>query len=168
MIKTDRLILKPYEDADQSSLIALYKNDRIKQTYMLPDFTSEEQAVQLFKRMQELTKREDRIDCGIYLGEQVIGFANTVQIEGKQIEIGYVIAPEFQNQGYATEMLQRLIQELFAMGYDEVLTGAFEENLASRRVMEKSGMTLIEMTEELEYRGKTHHCVYYSKKRREA
>jgi len=53
---------------------------------------------------------------------------------------------------------------MFARGFSEVLAGAFEENLASMRIMEKSGMTRIEKTDEIEYRGKVHQCVYYSKK----
>lgn len=49
------------------------------------------------------------------------------------------------------------------MGYTEVVAGAFSENIASRRVMEKCGMTLTEQEEDIEYRGKTHHCVYYKR-----
>ena len=55
-----------------------------------------------------------------------------------------------------------LIQKMFEIGYEEVLTGAFEENISSQRVMQKSGMTLLNLREEIEYRGKVHQCVYYS------
>ena len=102
---------------------------------------------------------------GVYLEDKIIGFANTVEIKDKTIEIGYVIYPTYWNQGYATEMLTALIQKLFEMGFAEVLTGAFEENIASQRVMQKSGMTLLDMQDEIEYRGKVHKCVYYSAKK---
>ncbi len=42
-----------------------------------------------------------------------------------------------------------------------VKTGAFTENIASIRVMEKCGMRRFDETEEIEYRGKNHTCVYY-------
>lgn len=168
MIHTNRLTLKPMEDKDQADMLQILTDNQIKQTYMLPDFESEGQVIKLFKRIQEFTRAEDRIDCGIYLNDRIIGFANMVEIKDKSIEIGYVIHPIYWNQGYATETLTALIQKLFEMGYEEVLTGAFEENIASQRVMQKSGMTLLDLQEEIEYRGKVHNCVYYSRKRMKA
>lgn len=162
MIKTNRLILKSIEDIDQEAMIDLFTNDQIKQTYMLPDFESKENAVKLFQRMQAITKKEDTVDCGIYLQDTLIGFLNTVLIEDKKIELGYVIDPEFQNKGFATETLRATIQKAFGLGYEKVITGAFEDNAASRRVMEKCGMSLIEENEDIEYRGNVHHCVYYA------
>lgn len=161
MLKTQRLTLKPIEDLEQESMIDLLTNDQIKQTYMLPDFKSKEDAIKLFKRIQEIMQKKDTIDCGIYLEDTLIGFLNTVLIENKKIELGYVIHPKFHNQGYATEALQAVISQLFQMGYSTVVTGAFEDNIASRRVMEKCGMLLTEEEEEITYRGKKHRCVYY-------
>ena len=43
-----------------------------------------------------------------------------------------------------------------------VRCGAFSENTASIRVMEKAGMVREDFTEDIEYRGIMHHCVYYS------
>ena len=165
MIYTKRLILKPMEDHDQADMLKILTDNQIKKTYMLPDYDSEEQVINLFKRIQAYTEKEDRIDCGVYLEDKIIGFANTVEIKEKTIEIGYVIYPTYWNQGYATEMLTALIRKMFEMGYEEVLTGAFEGNIASQRVMQKSGMTLLDMQDEIEYRGKVHKCVYYSAKK---
>lgn len=165
MIHTKRLVLKPMEDCDQDDMLQILTDNQIKQTYMLPDYESEEQVINLFKRIQSYTQKENRIDCGVYLDGKIIGFANTVEIKGNTIEIGYVIYPTYWNQGYATEMLTALIQKIYEMGYEEVLTGAFEENIASQRVMQKSGMVLIDMQDDIEYRGKVHKCVYYSAKK---
>ena len=162
MIKTNRLILKPLDDSDQDSMIDMFTNEQIKQTYMLPDFPSKENAAKLFKRMQVITQNANTIDCGIYQQNTLIGFMNTVVIEDKKIEIGYVIHPQFQNQGYATVAFQAIIKNAFDIGYNVVVSGAFEENTASRRVMEKCGMRLSAEEEDIKYRGKTHHCVYYS------
>ena len=54
--------------------------------------------------------------------------------------------------------------ELFQKGCREILCGAFEENAASLRVMEKAGMQKLDKTEEIDYRGRLHRCVYYSMK----
>lgn len=47
------------------------------------------------------------------------------------------------------------------MGFRKVKAGYFEENEASRRVMEKCGMKQLSYTDEIEYRGITHKCLYY-------
>ena len=82
--------------------------------------------------------------------------------ENDAIEMGYVIAPAYQNQGYATEAFGAVIAHLFSRGFREVIAGAFAENLSSIRVMEKCGMQRIAKKADIEYRGKLHHCVYYS------
>ena len=83
--------------------------------------------------------------------------------DGARVELGYVIHPAYQNQGYATEALTAGIDALFQAGISTVETGAFEENSASMRVMEKSGMHRIPRTDQIDYRGNTHTCVYYQK-----
>ncbi|MBQ7916726.1 MAG: GNAT family N-acetyltransferase, partial [Firmicutes bacterium] len=59
-IQTQRLVLKPFSLHDKDALLALLTNDRIKQTYMIPDFPSLEQAERMFHRFQELSLAEDR------------------------------------------------------------------------------------------------------------
>lgn len=163
-IKTERLELKPLSDSDRDNMIELLTNNEIKKTYMLPDFESEEQAEKLFLRLKEGSLADKVYQVGIYLNGMLIGFANEVEREDDKIELGYMIHPEHHNQGYGTEMLKAMIEEMFARGFSEVIAGAFEENPASMRVMEKSGMTKLDKTDEIEYRGVLHKCMYYSKK----
>jgi RimJ/RimL family protein N-acetyltransferase len=87
---------------------------------------------------------------------------NDTEIVGDSIEIGYVISPKHQNKGFCTEALCGAIDHLFEKGFSEIICGAFEENKASIRVMQKSGMKPMPKTEVIEYRGKEHNCVYYS------
>lgn len=150
-------------DNDRDNMIELLTNSEIKKTYMLPDFENEEQAEKLFARLKEGSLAEKVYQAGIFLDGEVIGYANEVERDGDKIELGYMIHPKHHNKGYGTEMLKVMIDEMFARGFTEVLAGAFEENVASMRIMEKSGMTRIEKTDEIEYRGALHKCVYYSK-----
>jgi RimJ/RimL family protein N-acetyltransferase len=58
-------------------------------------------------------------------------------------ELGYRLRREAWGMGYATEGARALIRKAFAdLGAERVVATAFRENLASRRVMEKVGMTL--------------------------
>ena len=74
--------------------------------------------------------------------------------------IGYGIRPSERRKGCATAALAAAVPQLFARGFSAVRAGAFCENAASLRVMEKCGMTRIDLTEDIEYRGKTYRCVY--------
>ena len=155
--------LAPLRAADLETMLDILTNDCVKQTYMLPDFPSREDAVPLFQRLVYLSGDSRRFVRGIYADETLVGFLNDVEIENGAIELGYVIHPRFQGNGYATEALGIAIGELFRLGFQAVITGAFRQNAASIRVMEKNGMTRIEKTEPIDYRGKTHICVYYTK-----
>ena len=165
MLVTKRLVIRAFSGDDQEAVIRLFTDDTVKKTYMLPDFTVKEQAIRLFERMRELSFLKDRYVRGVYLDNTFIGVVNDTGIEGKKIEVGYAFLPAYYNQGYATEMLQAVIDDLFSKGFEEILAGAFEKNIASQRVMQKAGMKRIDMTEDVEYRGEVHHCVYYAAKR---
>ncbi|MBQ7801774.1 MAG: GNAT family N-acetyltransferase [Oscillospiraceae bacterium] len=167
MIRTKRLTLKPFAECDTDSALDLLTNDIIKKTYMLPDFEKHEDALPLFKRLTELSQDENHYVRGIYLNKHLIGFLNDVEIENGSIELGYLIRPDYHGRGYMTEALCGVISDLFDQGYCEVITGAFEDNIASIRVMIKAGMTKLDKLDEIEYRGTIHRCVYYSKKKQE-
>ena len=162
MIHTNRLVIKPYCDQDQESMIELLTNEGVKKTFMIPDFSCKEQAIAMFLKLKDMSSSEEHYERGIYLNNHLIGFVNDVEIDDKSIELGYVIHPDHHNHGYATEVLQAVIKDLFQRGYDEVLTGAFDTNHASIRVMEKCGMKRIDKVDEIPYHGETHHCIYYS------
>ena len=162
MIRTERLTIKPMEENDQEACLDLLTNDIVKKTYMLPDFEKREDAILLFQRLRKMSVEDKRYIRGIYLKDHFIGYANEVEISGNSVELGYLIHPDYHGQGYMAEALTALLPDLFARGFDEVVCGAFEENPASLRVMEKAGMTRFEKVDEIEYRGKIHRCIYYS------
>lgn len=162
MIQTPRLVLHAFADADLEDALELLYNDEIKKTFMLPDFASRADAVEMFRVLQRMSHSEEHFVYGVYCKERLIGFLNDVELDGDSVELGYVVHPNWKNQGYATETLTAAIPELFRIGYISVKAGFFEENQASRRVLEKSGMKKTEFTAEIEYRGKTHHCIYYA------
>ena len=115
----------------------------------------------LFERLGEFSRSQTRFVYGVFLDGRLIGFWNDCGIEGSEIELGYVIHPDYWGQGYATEVLDAVIRELFRMGYTRVKAGHFVENPASGRVMEKCGMRKLEETIDITYRGAVHRCINY-------
>lgn len=162
-IKTDRLCLHTICDRDREAVIELLTNEEISQTFMVPDFKSHEEKVQMYEALQTMSESDEHFVYGIYLNDSMIGFLNDVDISENEIELGYVIHPDQKNKGYATEALKKSMQILLNSGFFAVKAGAFEENSASMRVMEKCGMIRTEQEDTIEYRGKNHRCIYYKK-----
>jgi len=152
--------LRALTETDEAALVELLTSDAVKQTYMLPDFPRREDAAPLAQRLIRLSREDSRFVRGMEVGETLVGFLNDVEITDGCMELGYVVHPAHWNRGYATAALKLAIGELFRHGFLAVLCGAFAENPASLRVMEKAGMVRIEKTDEIEYRGKVHRCLY--------
>jgi RimJ/RimL family protein N-acetyltransferase len=159
--KTKRLLLREFLESDFDDLIDIFLSEEVKKTFMLPDFSSREDALKLARRFKDLSQDYNRFVYAICLDNRLIGFVNDVFIGENEVELGYVIHPSLKNNGYATETLNACIDLIFKSGFNVVKTGAFEENLASQRVMKKCGMELTDEEEQIEYRGKTHNCKYY-------
>lgn len=162
VIKTKRLEIKPYQDHDQTAMIELLTNQEIKETFMIPDFKTKEEAIGMFKKLQAFSYSDEHYERGIYMNHQLFGFVNDVEISDGVIKLGYVIHPKHKGMGYASEMLRAVIDDLFRKGFREIMTGAFENNAASIQVMQKCGMTKITKEDDISYHGALHHCYYYA------
>lgn len=158
---TKNLILKSIAKEDKNDLMRIVKDPLIKKSYMLPDFNDENEEEKFFEKLMNLSLKSDRFVYGIYL-DRFIGFLNEVSVENDEIEVGYFIDSKEWNKGYATEALKDAIEELFRIGFKRVIAGYFEDNPASGRVMEKSGMHRIDKVDVVEYRNKSHRCYYYA------
>ena len=85
-------------------------------------------------------------------------------------EIGYGLREEYWGRGYATEAVRRFLRYLFEeKGLQTVYASFFTGNEASRRVMEKCGMTYRRVAEkELTYLGVERDLTYYAIRREES
>ena len=135
-------MLRKIIEADFDNLIDIFLSEEVAKTFMLPDFKSREDALKLAERFKTLSQDYNRFVYGICLDNRLIGFVNDVFIGENVVELGYVISPEFKNNGYATEALSACVELIFESGFTILKTGAFEENVASQRVMQKCGMEL--------------------------
>ena len=148
---------------DRERMLDILTSEKVNKTYMIPDFPEREAAVPLFQRLMDMSQSGSKYVRAIDLDGGLIGFVNQVELEEQTIELGYVIHPDFHGMGYMTQALKLAIGEMFDKGYTQIITGAFSTNAASIRVMKKCGMTKLDKTDEIEYRGVTHTCVYYRK-----
>lgn len=164
ILHTQRLQMHSLSDSDLHDLIALFTNREVSKTYMVPVLPTTEDAERLFSIIQQQSESLEHFVYGVYLNGKLIGFLNDVDSSETEMELGYAIHPEYQNRGFATEVLSAAIRELGRLGYEIVKAGAFEENKASMHVMEKCGMVRSPDDDDISYRGQMHHCINYTLK----
>jgi [ribosomal protein S5]-alanine N-acetyltransferase len=71
-----------------------------------------------------------------------------------EIEVAWAVVPELWGQGYATELAEASIETAFgALGLEEIVAFTVPHNIASRRVMEKTGF---EFERDVVYAGLAH------------
>ena len=148
---------------DRDHILEILTSESVCKPLMLPVYQKKEDAKHLFLRLRELFSDPTRYVRCIDLQGNPIGFINDISQENGTVEIGYVIHPDYQGRGYMTAALNAAIVELACHGFQQLITGAFAENTASIRVMEKCGMIRLSKTDEISYRNKIHSCVYYSR-----
>lgn len=169
-METDKtgIALRPITDEDEADCIALLRDNIINRTYLLPDFPDDEAARPLFRRLRDLSADPAHFVRAVSLDGRMIGFVNDVSLNETSAEMGYVIRPDLHGRGYGTEAFRQTILALFERGLDVIRAGFFEENVPSRRVMEKNGMTPTGEEETIDWRGAAHRCIYYALRREDA
>ena len=83
-------------------------------------------------------------------GDRLVGDVGMSPAEGEPgvMKVGYTIDPAVQGRGYATEAVRALVDYAFdVLGADVVRAYADADNVASIRVAEKVGMSLMERFE---------------------
>ena len=77
--------------------------------------------------------------------QEFLGWFALHPVEGRkdELELGYRLRRDAWGRGLATEGARALVEEGFRRGAAAIFAQTYEENVASRRVMEKLGMTFI-------------------------
>ena len=113
--------------------------------------------------------REDLFAIRLKETGKLIGIILYFDVKNDSCEIGYGIGSEHWNQGYTTEAVRWFLEYLFReKGMQTIYASFFTGNDASRRVMEKCGMTYDRFSEkELTYLDVPRDLVYYVIRRSE-
>src|SRR5918994_531380 len=71
-----------------------------------------------------------------------VGLEHTTKFGHPEVELEWFIDPDVWGRGYATEMAEEAVRAAFTtLGLDSLISYTVHENVASRSVMEKLGMT---------------------------
>ena len=147
VLRTDRLVLRPWRDADRAPFAALNADPQVMQFFPKPLTRAESDA--LAGRMREHFARHG---FGFWAVEAP-GVADLVGALGLVVpsfeapftpcvEIGWRLARDYWGRGYATEGASAALAFGFErLGLEEIVSFTVPANLPSRRVMERLGMT---------------------------
>ncbi|MDE0538890.1 MAG: GNAT family N-acetyltransferase [Rhodospirillales bacterium] len=149
VLETERLVLRPFADSDLDHLVELIGDaDVAAMTSNVPHPYTRADGTAWLERRQSETPEGDDATLAIQLrsGPPLVGsIALWCREKNRVAEIGYWLGQIYWNRGYMTEAAQGILRYAFdELGYGTVYAWAFTHNLASRRVQEKLGMTLVE------------------------
>jgi [ribosomal protein S5]-alanine N-acetyltransferase len=149
-IETDRLLLRPFVEKDCPAMLRIQSNPMM--TEYTPDdpWGSMDDAYNFLHFAQKLYKDENAIEGFRYFfavvekeSNQVIGYCGLggPEFDRTLTEVFYSIDYPFWGQGYATETTKALLRYGFEhLNLNQIIGFAEKRNLASLRVLEKSGL----------------------------
>jgi len=148
-IKTDRLILRPFEKSDLKDVLA-YLSLPDMQRYLDWKARDNSEATSAFDAMRKqvrlmrpgdiLTLAVVRKSDGVVMGHVALKWTDAT---AAQAELRFAMAPAFRRQGYASEAIQAVMK----YGFDKhrlhrVFARTAGHNEASARLLKKIGMRL--------------------------
>lgn len=160
-LETERMTLRRFTPADVDALAALHGHPdvmrRIDDGRPVPRTVVErEQLPRIIRAYDELPVGQgcfaaEETSSGDFLGWFALSPANSVGLDADAgTELGYRLLPTVWGRGYATEGARALVRAAFTATtpsqlalVDRIVATTMTVNTASRRVLEKAGLTLI-------------------------
>ena len=146
-IQTDRLLLRQWRTSDRVPFAAMNADPRVVEYFPAPLSTTESDEL-----VSRIEAHFEEHGFGLWALEitNVVPFAGFVGLSVPRfvahftpcVEIGWRIAAEHWGRGYATESARAVLDFGFEkLQLREIVSFTVPDNLRSRRVMEKIGMT---------------------------
>jgi ribosomal-protein-alanine N-acetyltransferase len=145
VLQTPRLILRPFSEGDLDEMVTLMANADFMR-FSLGVFSREQTAAFLEKiRTRDRDRLPSQFAVVLRSDQRLIGycgfFAQNVD-EVEELEIGYRLHPDHWGQGLATEAARAVRDHGFnELKLPRLISLIHPDNVASRRVAEKNGMT---------------------------
>jgi ribosomal-protein-alanine N-acetyltransferase len=147
-VETERLVATRVAPEDADELTLLLGDPQVKKT-LFPN-RDVPTGIEIDAHIIEKCKHWDAYGFGVWTlrdrgtGELVGrgGLQHTPITGEDEVELLWVITPARWNQGLATEIAYRAVEIAFdVLDLDQVIAFTLVDNRASRRVMEKAGLT---------------------------
>lgn len=144
ILKTKRLVLRPWEESDAAHLYEYAKDPLVGPAAGWPVHTSAENSAQIIRDVlsADETYAVALLDDNIAIGSigLLIGDRSNLSIAADEAEIGYWIGQPFWGQGLIPEAVRELTRRAFLdLNITTLWCGYFDGNEKSKRAQEKCG-----------------------------
>ena len=149
ILETDRLLLREFVEEDAEAFFKLNSDPQVIRFVPDKPLLSIEQARQILREHPMADYRKHGFGRGACIlkstGEQ-IGFAGLKYLEElDEVDVAYRLMPTHWGQGFATEAALASVRFGFAhLGLKRIIGLVMPENVASARVLEKTGLRYAE------------------------
>lgn len=144
MLKTQRLILRKWEESDAESLFEYAKNSEVGPVAGWPPHKSIEESKEIIKNVLNgaecyaICEKKNNIAIGSV--ELKLNGHTDMTERDDECELGYWLAQPFWGRGYMPEAAGKLLQRAFEeLDMTTVWCGYYDGNQKSKRVQEKLG-----------------------------
>ncbi|HEY1349277.1 MAG TPA: GNAT family N-acetyltransferase [Ktedonobacteraceae bacterium] len=150
-LETARMVLRRFTADDVDRLLELDSDPEVMR-FLNGGVPTPRQAIEGDILPAFLRSYEACPGCGVFAalakaGGEFLGWFSFLPTHGAcctEVSSGYRLRRACWGQGYATEGVRALIRLGFGtLGVQRVVASTYQDNLASRRVMEKAGLVLV-------------------------
>ncbi len=143
-MKTERLYIRSFEKEDARFAISIWNDPEMGE--YLPDEAMEEIDEAYLKEIEALGEDEE---CCYLIGvlketnEKIGTCSFMVNADGKTYDIAYCVHRKHWRNGYATEMVQGMLDYAKQHGAEKITVRVNKENVASNKVVNKFGFQVV-------------------------
>ena len=141
-LETERLILRPFTEADAADLYEYARDPRVGPPAGWPPHKSLEESREIIGSVFSAANTFAVVDkpSGKAIGSAGFVGRHQTLLPGPDDEIGYALNPEFWGRGLMPEAVRELLRYGFEdLGLRTIWCNHWEQNQKSRRVIEKCG-----------------------------
>ena len=155
-LESKRLIFRSVEESDVHEVFLLRSNPETMKYIPRPLAKNQNDALEHIQMIRTTIQKNEGINWAVCLKEKksMIGVAGfyRLSLQNYRGELGYMLLPEYHNQGFVTETIRTLLEYAFhTLQFHSIEAIIDPENIASERVLQKNGFTKEAHIKENEY-----------------
>lgn len=145
---TDRLVLRSWKEEDLSPFVAMNMDERVMKYFPAPLSVAETETFYDSIRKEFVSNGWGLYAVELKATEEFIGYVGLHHIGFEAdftpgVEIGWRLAADYHNRGYATEAAAEVLRLAKTHGINRLFSFTAVVNKPSERVMQKIGMEKI-------------------------
>lgn len=142
IINGNDITLNQISEKDIDNLFNIYNNDKVFEYCGILPKHNKKTVENMIGHFERDFNKKSRIKFGIFKDDQMLGIIECYDFKKKidMLTIGYYLAEEYWNKGYATKALSLLVEYLFnEIEVNRIQAEVMIENNYSKKVLLKNG-----------------------------